>query len=139
MVMIYLPDTNAWIGYLRGKDAALIHRFEQANPGEIGLCSVVLAELFYGAYHSPSPAQAHNLGLLTRLSRDFDSLPFDDAAADQYGRLRAHLASAGMLIGPNDLLIASIALAHGLILVTHNVREFSRLPGLKLEDWAGSP
>ena len=137
--MIHLPDTNAWIGYLRGRDAALVHRFQQANPGEIGLCSVVLAELFYGAYHGPSTARAHNLGLLAQLSRNFESLPFDDAAADQYGRLRAHLAGAGMLIGPNDLLIASIALAHNLILVTQNLREFIRVPGLLIEDWAGGP
>ena len=62
-------------------------------------------------------------------------MPFDDRAADEYGRIRAHLAGLGMLIGPNDLLIASIALANGLILVTHNTAEFSRVPGLKLEDW----
>ena len=67
--------------------------------------------------------------------RQFQSLPFDDRAADEYGRIRAHLAGLGTLIGPNDLLIASIALANGLILVSHNTREFSRVPGLKLDDW----
>ena len=65
----------------------------------------------------------------------FDSLPFDDAAAEAYGRLRAELARRGMPIGPNDLMIAAIALAYGFTLVTHNTSEFSRVPGLRLEDW----
>ena len=65
----------------------------------------------------------------------FVSLPFDDRCALIYGRLRADLANAGTPIGSNDLLIAAIALANDLILVTHNVREFSRVRGLKLEDW----
>jgi tRNA(fMet)-specific endonuclease VapC len=69
----------------------------------------------------------------------FASLPFDDDAADEYGKLRAHLASSGQMIGPNDLMIASIALARGLILVTHNVREFARVPGLVVEDWQAGP
>jgi tRNA(fMet)-specific endonuclease VapC len=133
--MTHLPDTNVWIDYLRGKSAALARRFQQADMGELCLCSVVLAELLYGAYHGPPLDQAYNLGLLTQLSRDFVSLPFDDAAADEYGRLRAHLARLGTPIGPNDLMIASIALAHGLILVTHNTAEFRRVPGLILEDW----
>jgi len=65
----------------------------------------------------------------------FVSLPFDDRAADAYGRIRAALASAGTPIGPNDLLIASIAEANGVMLVTHNTSEFSRVPGLSLDDW----
>jgi tRNA(fMet)-specific endonuclease VapC len=62
-------------------------------------------------------------------------LPFDDAAAEAYGRLRAELARRGTPIGPNDLMIAAIALAHDLTLVTHNTAEFSRVSGLRLEDW----
>ena len=65
----------------------------------------------------------------------FVSLPFDDAAASVYAIIRAHLESAGTPIGPYDLQIAAIALANGLTLVTHNTREFSRVPGLLLEDW----
>jgi tRNA(fMet)-specific endonuclease VapC len=82
------------------------------------------------ARHTP-----HNLALIARLRGDYASLPFNDQAADQYGRLRAHLASQGTPIGPNDMLVAAIALANGLTLVTHNTREFSRVPGLTLEDW----
>ena len=65
----------------------------------------------------------------------FLSLPFDDAAAEEYGRLRAFLAKQGLPIGPNDLLIAATALANNVTLVTHNISEFERVPGLQIEDW----
>ncbi len=133
--MIYLPDTNAWIGYLRGKNAGLIQRFQQAGPANIRLCSVVLGELIYGVHHSPPAYQAHSAHLLVQLRQQFDSLPFDDRAAEEYGKLRADLAIQGSLIGPNDLMIAATALANGLTLVTHNTAEFRRVPGLSLEDW----
>jgi tRNA(fMet)-specific endonuclease VapC len=83
-----------------------------------------------------SPAhQAANLALIASLRQHFVSLPFDDRAAEEYGTVRAHLAALGTPIGPNDLMIASIALANKLTLVTHNTVEFSRVPGLKVEDW----
>ena len=63
------------------------------------------------------------------------SLPFDDRAAEEYGKVRSHLAVLGTPIGPNDLMIAAIALANHMTLVTHNTAEFSRVPGLTLEDW----
>lgn len=136
---MYLPDTNAWIAYIRRKDAALLQRFQQVSPADIALCSVVLAELLYGVYHSPPAYQAHNMGLVTQLRLHFISLPFEDRAADEYGKIRAHLYGAGMPIGPNDFMVASIALANGLTLVTHNVGEFGRVPGLNIEDWQGGP
>ncbi len=91
------------------------------------------AELIFGAVKSDSPekTQMEQREFLKPLM----SLPFDDNAAEQYGVIRAKLESKGTPIGPNDLLIASIALAHNLILVTHNIREFSRIDGLKIEDW----
>jgi tRNA(fMet)-specific endonuclease VapC len=70
-----------------------------------------------------------------QLRRQFVSLPFDDHAGEEAGRVRAYLAGLGTPIGPNDLLIAAIALANGLTLVTHNTSEFSRVPGLNIEDW----
>ncbi len=133
--MIYLLDSNAWIAYLRQNNLPLVQRVSQAQPADIALCSVVLAELLYGVHHSASNKQSANLALITRLQQQFVSVPFDDSAAAEYGRIRAHLAAQGTLIGPNDLMIASIALARGLILVTHNTREFGRVPGLKTEDW----
>jgi tRNA(fMet)-specific endonuclease VapC len=78
---------------------------------------------------------AGNLALIAALRKQFISLPFDDLAAEEYGKVREHLTSRGTLIGPNDLLIASIGLANGLTVVTHNTAEFSRVPGLPLEDW----
>lgn len=137
--MKYLLDTNAWIAYLRAKDQALIQRVRQAGPVDIAMCSVVLGELLYGARHGPAAHLAHNLGLLTQLRSQFRSLPFDDIAAEKYGEIRADLAAKGTPIGPNDLLIASITLANGLTLVTHNTAEFSRVAGLKIDNWQATP
>ena len=133
--MTFLLDTNAWIAYVRQTHAGLIRKVQQSGPADIYLCSVVVAELYYGAFHGPLAYQAHNLALLTQLRQQFQSLPFDDSAAEHYGRIRADLAAKGTPIGPNDLMIAAIALADGLTLVTHNTVEFSRVSGLKLDDW----
>jgi tRNA(fMet)-specific endonuclease VapC len=131
----YLLDTNAWIAYLRQKSTKLIQRVLQSDQSDLLLCSVVLAELLYGAHHSETSKQSANLALVARLRQQFTSLAFDDRAAEEYGRIRADLSRRGMLIGPNDLMIAAIALAHGLTLVTHNGAEFGRVPGLSIEDW----
>ena len=133
--MIYLLDSNAWIAYLRQNNPRLVQRFLQVAPADIGLNSVVLAELYYGAHHGPANKLAANLELVNKLQHRFSSLPFDDRSAAEYGVIRAHLAAQGKVIGPNDLMIASIARAHNLTLVSHNTREFSRVPELKVEDW----
>jgi tRNA(fMet)-specific endonuclease VapC len=133
--MTYLLDTNAWIIYLRQRHPGLIQKVQQTGRSDIRLCSVVLAELYYGAFRSAPAYPVHNLGLLSRLRQQFQSLVFDDSAAQEYGRIRADLATKGTPIGPNDLMIAAIALANGLTLVTHNTVEFSRVSGLKLDDW----
>jgi tRNA(fMet)-specific endonuclease VapC len=131
----YLLDTNAWISYLRQSIPQLTQKFQNTNPADIALSSVVLAELFYGAHHGSASNRASNLALIGRLQQRFASLPFEDRAAAVYGQIRALLAGQGAPIGPNGLMIASIALANGLTLVTHNTSEFSRIPILKLEDW----
>jgi tRNA(fMet)-specific endonuclease VapC len=133
--MIYLLDTNTWIVYLRQTDAALVQKIQRTNPADLRLCSVVLGELYYGAFRGSPAHQPHNLGLLAQLCASFVSVSFDDMAAEEYGRIRADLAARGMLIGPNDLMIAAIARAHRFVLVTHNTAEFSRVAGLTLEDW----
>ncbi|WP_367288885.1 PIN domain-containing protein [Laspinema palackyanum] len=97
------------------------------------MCSVVKAELFYGAMRISNPARTRALQEV--FLNQFISLPFDDAAASIFGRIRVQLAALGMPIGPYDLQIAAIALVNNLILVTHNVREFERVEGLRLEDW----
>ena len=133
--MIYLLDTNAWVAYLRQSHAGLIARLQRESPDDVVLCSVVLGELCYGAVRSGPTREAANFALITHLRQQFASLPFDYDAAEEYGRLRADLTKRGMIIGPNDLMIAAIALANDVKLVTHNTAEFSRVPGLTIEDW----
>lgn len=132
--MKYLLDTNVLIRLIRPKHAAaILKRLEVIAEDDVAVCSVVRAELVAGALRSERPA--FNLDLAVDLLADFDSLPLDDHAADYAGRLGATLSAAGKPIGPNDLLIAAIALANGLTLVTHNTSEFGRVPGLAIEDW----
>lgn len=133
--MRFLLDTNAWIGHLRQTSPTVTQHLSKHPASDVVLCSVVLGELLYGAEHSGPLHRAANLALVARLRQQYHSLPFDDPAAEEYGRVRAHLASQGTPIGPNDLLIAAIALANKLALVTHNTAEFSRVPGLMIEDW----
>lgn len=103
------------------------------DPEDVALSSVVRAELLYGARQSQSVAA--NLKRLETFFSQLAAVPFDDRAAEQYGLLRAQLPAAGTPIGPNDLMIASTALAHDLQLITRNHGEFSRVPGLRLETW----
>jgi tRNA(fMet)-specific endonuclease VapC len=93
----------------------------------------VRAEIAYGMAKKPVPEPRRTRQ--ARFLAEIASLPFDDAAAEIAGRVRAGLDRAGTPIGPYDLLIAAIALAHDLTLVTHNRREFGRVPGLRTEDW----
>lgn len=131
--MVYLLDTNTCIRYLTGRSYNVRSHMQATPKQEIVVCSVVKAELFYGAMKSAAPQQT--LAKQLRFLNSFVSLPFDDAAAEVYGRERAQLAKLGTPIGPNDLLIAAIAIANSLTLVTHNTREFSRVAGLQIEDW----
>ena len=131
--MIYLLDSNVCIGWLRQREPKLVARFQREPKGNIVLCSVVVGELLFGARRSRKPSAA--LSQVRAFCAPYVSLPFNDRAADEYSIIRTLLTSQGQLIGPNDLLIAAIALANGLTLVTHNTAEFSRVPGLLLEDW----
>ncbi len=134
---MYLLDANACIHLINGSSPGLIARFKAHNPDDFRMSAVVRAELIYGARHSSRIAE--NLRLLDRFLAPFISLPFDDASAEAYGQIRVELKRQGQPIGSNDLLIAASALAHDLTLITHNVREFGRVPGLKYEDWEESP
>ncbi|MDV2998208.1 MAG: tRNA(fMet)-specific endonuclease VapC [Chroococcidiopsis sp. SAG 2025] len=131
--MIYLLDTNVCVQYLNGRSEAIRERIQQTDADDIAICSIVKAELFYGAQRSQHPERT--LARQQQFLRLFVSLPFDDEAATVYGRIRAELAAQGTPIGSNDVQIAAIALAHDLTLVTHNTGEFSRVSGLRLEDW----
>lgn len=131
--MTYLLDTNACIRLLNNSAPALVERLRRHRATEIVLCSVVKAELTYGAFRSSRVAE--NLRLLDRFFAPFVSLPFDDRCVEVYGRIRSDLERAGTPIGPNDLMIAATAVANDLALVTANTREFSRVIGLALENW----
>lgn len=130
---MYLLDTNACIRVLNGSSPRLVARMQRHRPSELVLCSVVKAELTFGARKSSDPAR--NLRVLGRFFEPLVSLPFDDNGAEAYGTIRFELERSGLPIGANDLLIAATAVAHAAVLVSHNVREFSRVPGLSLEDW----
>lgn len=133
--MVYLLDSNVCIAYMRQTDPGLVQKVQNTDPKDIRLCSLVLGELYYGAFHGLAAHQASSLIQIAQLRQSYSSIPFDDASVEMYGQIRADLAARGELIGPNDLLIAAIAVAHGLTLVTHNINEFSRVTGLTLEDW----
>ena len=131
--MRFLLDSNTCIQFLNRRSEPLLRRLVDTPDEEIAVCSVVRAELFYGAKKSREPERSRRIqdGFLGRST----SLPFDDEAAVAYAEIRALLEKAGTPIGANDLLIASIALSNDLVLVTHNVSEFGRVPGLHVEDW----
>lgn len=131
--MIYLLDTNACIAYLNRPESGVRLRLETLPRQDVAVCSVVKAELFYGAMRTSNPERT--LARQQTFLNQYVSLPFDDRSALIYGRIRAQLAASGTPIGPYDLQIAAIALANNLTLVTHNTREFSRVEGLRIEDW----
>jgi len=131
--LTYLLDTNVCIRFLNGTHPAIAAQMRATAPTDIALCSVVKAELLFGARRS-SHVQA-NLQLLARFFQPFACLAFDDRCAEEAGQIRATLADQGNPIGPNDVLIAATARAHDATLVTHNQNEFSRVTGLRLEDW----
>jgi len=129
----YLLDSNVCIRYLTQRSPAIIARLQAIPLAEIAVCAVVKAEMFYGAMKSDR--RSTTAGPLVLFFSAFVSLPFDDASANAFGRIRADLAKHGTPIGPYDLQIAAIALANSLILVTSNTRAFARVPGLRLDDW----
>ena len=129
----FLFDTNACIRYLKGNSLPLLQKLSVLPRNQVVLCDIVKLELYYGAYKSAKID--NNLAILDNFFSEFASLPFDDQAVITCAQIRAQLANKGTPIGPYDLQIAAIALVNDLILVTHNIREFSRIEGLKIEDW----
>jgi len=131
--MKYLLDTNTCVQYLNRRSESLIEQMQRIAPEDIAVCSVTRAELIFGAMKSRSPEKTR--ALQREFLKPFASPPFDDIAAEVYGTIRAQLETRGTPIGPNDLLIASIALANGLTIVTHNTREFRRVQQLEVVAW----
>lgn len=129
--MRYLLDTNAVIGLLNGNNPRLAGRVRDFKPADVGISSIVVHELFYGAFKSQRTVQ--NVALVD--SMRFEMLAFDQEDARHAGQIRAALATKGKSIGPYDVLIAGQARARSLILVTHNTTEFKRVAQLQIEDW----
>ena len=134
MAVRYLLDTDICIYIRRKRPPKILARFERLQPGEVGISVVTYGELAYGAAKSAEHERATSG--LQRLIELLPVLPLPEESGKLYGTIRAALAVKGSLIGPNDLWIAAHAIASGLILVTNNVREFKRVKGLKIENWA---
>jgi tRNA(fMet)-specific endonuclease VapC len=129
----YLLDTNICIYIANRKPTAVLSRMEKLRPGDVGMSIVTYLELVHGAWKSGRKQE--NLAKVQELSRLIPVQPLDTAAADRYGRVRSELERKDSPIGAYDLLIAAHTLALGLTLVTNNLREFARIPGLRLENW----
>jgi tRNA(fMet)-specific endonuclease VapC len=131
--MLYLPDTNAVSAYMRGSSANLVARMQQAFVrGELRLSVVVLAEREFGVLKGGGATQRKKLQALEAL---LTVEPFTREDARRYAAIRLHLESRAQGIGPFDTLIAAQALRLGATIVTRNVREFGRVPGLAVENW----
>jgi tRNA(fMet)-specific endonuclease VapC len=127
-------DSNTISYYFRG-DPHVVPRFQAVRPADLGVPAIVEYELRYGMLRLPQEAAAPRLDALAQLLRPMQMLPFDAECAAHAARIRATLEAAGTPIGPYDMLIAATALRHQASLVTRNVREFARVPGLHVLNW----
>ncbi|MFP4550167.1 MAG: type II toxin-antitoxin system VapC family toxin [Spirochaetales bacterium] len=135
--MSYLVDTNILIYAKDRQHTHVIHQMEQVPLHDLFVSAVTVAELEYGAAKSQSPERARTA--LSGYLLPFTIIPFTDDDAEAFGVIRATLEKKGLVIGPYDMLIASQAIARDLTLVTNDVREFQRVPGLRCVNWAASP
>lgn len=132
--MKFLLDTNTCVYALNQSDPGLADRLRAARRSDLFVSSLTVGELLFGARRSARSVE--NAKRVARFVSPLRELQFDRLAAEAYASLRAELAEAGLQFGPVDMLIAATALAHGLTVVTNNVREFKRAAGLKIENWA---
>ena len=131
--MRFMLDTDACIALIKRKPAKLLRKIGALAPGEAGISAVTLAELRFGV--AKSVQRERNARALDEFLLPLEIADFDEAAAASYGKARAAVEAAGRPIGPLDTLIGAHALSLGAILVTHNIREFRRIPGLIVADW----
>ncbi|BAZ32314.1 PilT domain-containing protein [Cylindrospermum sp. NIES-4074] len=132
--MQYLLDTNICIYLIKQKPQKVIEKFQTLTISDIGISSITVAELEYGV--AKSQQQEKNRAALLQFLLPLQIVEFNQVSATIYGTIRSDLESRGLVIGAMDMLIASHALSLGVTLVTNNVREFSRIPALLLENWA---
>ena len=132
--MTHLLDTDTCILLLRG-DEAVVSRARKQSPGDLAISAITHYELLYGAKRCPANWQIHESSKIERLLQVLTILPFSHTTSAHAAKLRAALGKAGTPIGPMDLLIAATALEFQLPLVTGNLREFQKVPGLTCETW----
>ena len=131
--MIRLLDTNTCIYFLNRASEKVVQQFKELSPSQIKLPSITVAELYYGA--EKSKFKAKNREKVKRFVSTFEIVSFDEKACTAYAKIRHSLERSGTPVGPMDLLIASIGLAHNFTVVTNNIKEFKRVKGLKLQNW----
>jgi tRNA(fMet)-specific endonuclease VapC len=131
--MRFMLDTDTCIALIKRKPAKMLDKLTSHAPGDVGLSTVTLAELRYGV--AKSAQKETNARALDAFLLPLEIADFDETAADAYGEVRAALENAGTPIGPLDTQIGAHALSLGAVLVTHNKREFRRVPSLAVEDW----
>lgn len=131
--MRYLLDTNICIVIIRKKSPLVLQKLTQQTITDMFLSTLTVAELQYGVHKSADLVK--NQQALDQFLIPFSLVDFDFQAAQEYGKIRAYLEGQGTPIGSIDLLLAAQAIAYNLIMVTNNVKEFSRVPGLQIEDW----
>ncbi|HAB51805.1 MAG: hypothetical protein A2315_15695 [Ignavibacteria bacterium RIFOXYB2_FULL_35_12] len=132
-MMRYLLDTNICIYIIKKKPEPVIKKFTKLRPGSVAISSISLSELYYGVVKSSKPNE--NMIALQEFISPLIVLDFTDQDALFYGKIRVDLERKGKPIGAMDLLIAAIAKSRELVLITNNVREFSRISDLKIENW----
>lgn len=132
--MTYMLDTNICIYAIKNRPEIVLQRLKENMQNGLCISAITLAEMQHGVEKSAQPEK--NAAALMRFVSILQVLPFDDGAAVEYGKVCAHLQRHGTPISPMDTLIAAHAKAEGLTIVTNNVREFERVPGLKIENWA---
>lgn len=131
--MKYMLDTNICIYIIKQKPASVLSKFREFNPGDICISSITLAELEYGV--EKSEHKERNRIALAGFLVPIEVLPFSEKASGIYGKIRANLEKQGNIIGAYDLLIGAHAMSENLTLVSNNLREFERIPGLVCENW----
>ena len=131
--MIRLLDTNICIYFLNERSEKLVRHFQAMRPSDIKLPAITVAELYYGA--EKSKAKAKNRRKVDVFVRPFEIIAFDEEACRVYEKVRSRVEALGLPVGPMDLLIASIGLAHDYVVVTNNTKEYKRIKGLKTENW----
>jgi tRNA(fMet)-specific endonuclease VapC len=133
-MLTYMLDTNICIHVMKNYPESLREKFN-ALAEQLCISSITLGELYYGA--EKSARRAHNLTAIEIFVARLDVLPFAGKAAAHYGQVRAELERLGTPCGPHDMQIGGHARSEGLIVVTNNMREFVRMPGVRTENWIG--